>query len=853
MARQTPDRPRRNPQAVKRRPPTDARRQPARRPPARNAGPRRPSRQGAGRFSRFARVAGITFALLFVAVAVTGCAVYATISASLPDPDLTKARGRDQSTVITDRHDKTLVKLYAEENRQDVTLSEIPVQLRQAVIATEDRRFYAHEGVDPIGIARALVTDIIKGRKAQGGSTITQQYVKQAFVTSEKTLKRKVQEAILAQKVERRYTKDEILGLYLNTIYFGHGSYGVEAASRAYFGKSVRDLDLAQSAMIAGVIKSPGLYSPYLHPDAAKLRRDTVLGLMRDQGYITAEEHAQAVAQPIELEGLKRRAAKAPYFIEWVKEQLVSKYGERMVYRGGLRVKTTLDLAAQKDAEKAVSRTLDRKGDPSAAVVALEPKTGAVVAMVGGRDFEKQQFNVAVQGKRQPGSAFKPFVLVTALSQGISPERAYKAGPMTLSVPTGKWKVTGASGLGKNGVMRLRKATEKSVNAVFAQLILEVGPEKVVETAEKMGISKGITPVPAIALGGLEDGVSPLDMASAYGTLANAGRHAKPYAIQKVTGSDGKVLFEANPEVDPGIDPALAYLTTDILKGVIARGTGTGASIGRPAAGKTGTTQRYRDAWFVGYTPELACAVWVGYASAQKEMASVHGRAVTGGSFPATIWARFMRPALAGTPASDFQRPTGLVTRQVCSVSGEKPRPFCPSTVRALMLPTTQLVDCPIHLTATSIEVPDVVGMTKADALSALEAAGLQVTLEERPVAGVGVGVVAEQTPEAGSTVEPDSTVTIVVATDGSANMPPTAQFSGPATVRPGKPATFDASPSADDGTIVTYYWEFGDGATASGKTTSHTWQAPGTYEITLWVTDDSGEQASVTKAITVR
>ncbi len=285
----------------------------------------------------------------------TGVAVYFSVASGLPDPDIRSARGRDQSTVIADRNGKTLARVFAEQNRQDVALSEMPEYVRQAVISTEDQRFYRHEGVDPLGVARALVVDIVRRESAQGGSTITQQYVKQAFVTSEKTLRRKAQEAILAQRVERRYTKDQILELYLNTIYFGHGAYGVEAASRAYFGKGVGKLTVPEAALLAGVIKSPGRYSPYLDPEAALARRNTVLFQMQQQGYLSPAEYEQARATPIKTAGLKPAPARAPYFVEWIKQQLIDEYGRQAVYRGGLRVKTTLDPKAQKAAEKAIA------------------------------------------------------------------------------------------------------------------------------------------------------------------------------------------------------------------------------------------------------------------------------------------------------------------------------------------------------------------------------------------------------------------------------------------------------------------------------------------------------------------
>lgn len=773
------------------------------------------------------------------------------MSKQLPDPDLRTARGRDQSTVITDRAGRGLVRLYAEQNRQDVPLEQIPEDLRNAVIATEDKRFYEHTGVDPLGIARAVLVDITKGKKAQGGSTITQQYVKQAFVGDENSLKRKVKEAILARRIERRYDKDEILELYLNTIYFGHGSYGVEAASRAYFGKRVGRLSIAESAVIAGVIKSPGRFSPYLDPEAGLQRRNVVLAQMRDQGYITAEEYSAAIARPIKLTGLKQASARAPYFVEWVKEKLVREYGEKAVYRGGLRVRTTLDPAMQRAAEESIKGILNRKGDPSAALVAIRPSTGEVLAMVGGRDFKTQQFNVAVQGRRQPGSAFKPFVLATALDEGVNPEGAYPSGPRTFRYAGQIWRVTGAHSASKT--MRLRQATEQSVNSVFAQLILDVGPEDVVKTANDLGIQEEIQPVPAIALGGLETGVSPLEMARAYATLANGGRRPTPYGIAKVVAPGSEVLSATKPNVEASIDPAVAYLTTDILTGVIKRGTGTAANIGRPAAGKTGTTQEYRDAWFVGYTPDLVCAVWVGYPDSQREMKSVHGRRVTGGSFPAEIWARFMKQVLEGTPETAFERPAGLAKATVCADTGGLVTEFCPKPISATIIAKYKPERCTVHTSPVEAVVPQVVGLTKLDAISAIEKAKLKPRILEQNITGVAPGIVASQSPTPGKKVKPDSTITITVNTGGAVSAKPTAAFSGPGAGKAGNQLSFDGSASTDDGKIVSYYWEFGDGATGAGKKASHAWSSPGTYEVTLWVTDDTGQQASVTRTVWIK
>lgn len=793
--------------------------------------------------------------LALVVVGVSGCVLYNGVAGSLPDP--TKPlKGTDLTTRVLDRHGKTITDLFADQNRQYVEMKNIPRAVQEAVIATEDQRYYEHPGVDLIGMMRAVWTDVRAGAKVQGGSTITQQYVKQAFVGDEMSLKRKVSEAILAYRLEQEYSKDKILEMYLNTIYFGHGSYGVQTAAKVYFGKSVDKLSVAEAAVLAGVIKSPARYSPYLEPTAAKDRRDTVLGQMRDQGYIDATAYVEAVALPIETEGLKHGSKVAPYFVEYLKTQLVEKYGEEAVYRGGLTITTTLDLRMQSAAEKAVANNLNRKNDPSAALVAIDPKTGQIVAMVGGRDFLKQQYNAAVQGHRQSGSAFKPFVLATALADGVSPEATFTAGTTRLKIPGGQiWKVSGESGF--SGPTRLRVAMVHSLNPVFAQLILKVGADTVVETARDMGLTTTITPVPAVALGGMAEGVTPLEMASAYSTLANGGTHAKPIGILKVVDKDGAVLFTAKTSSKRALDPAVAYLTTDILKGVITNGTGTAAGIGRPAAGKTGTTQKYRDAWFCGYTPDLAASVWVGYAASQKEMTNVHGIRVTGGSFPARIWASFMRNALKDTPSSQFKRPSGLVEKRICLDSGAAATALCPKTGTGLFLSGHTPDACTLHTTAAGLKMPKLIGLTKVKAITTLDKLALRYSVIENDVPGVAAGTVAAQTPAAGSKITSGTVVTITVSTGGlSTNRPPTAAFtSTPAKPAPGSLVHFDASASHDDGTIVKWVWEFGDGTkdAAAGKLVTHKYAEPGNYQVTLWVTDDGGTTVSLTKVIKVK
>ncbi|MDO8916177.1 MAG: PBP1A family penicillin-binding protein [Coriobacteriia bacterium] len=777
--------------------------------------------------------------------------MYNQIADTLPDPSK-PLRGFDQTTQILARDGRLIADLYAEQNRTNVKLKDLPPTVSQAVIATEDERYYEHAGLDFIGMLRALITDIRAGDAVAGGSTITQQYIKTTFLTPERSLKRKMSEAILAYRLEDRYTKDQILEMYLNTIYFGHGAYGIQTAAEVYFGKNATELTIPETALIAGVIKSPRRFSPYYDADAAKKRRDTVLTQMLKQGYIDDAACTAAIGSPIQTIGLKKGSKVAPYFVEYMKDLLVTEYGEQMVYRSGLRVTTTLDLRMQSAAESAVAKALDKPTDPSAALVALDPKTGEILAMVGGRDFQTQQYNVVVQGHRQSGSAFKPFVIVAALKAGVSPEQTYSSAPIKIPLPNGQtWSVTGASG---KGLMRLRVATAQSVNSVFAQLIMQVGAENVVKTAAAMGITTKITPVPAVALGGMREGVSPLEMASAFGTLANAGTHLKPYGIVEVKDVGGKVLYTGAPAPTKAIDPAIAYLTTDMLRGVISGGTGKKAAIGRPAAGKTGTTQENSDAWFVGYTPNLVTAVWVGYPTEMKPMNNVHGIKVTGGTFPAQIWAAFMKAALAPLPKEDFKKPAGLATAQICLDSGGLATAFCPKKGSGLFLAKQLPKECPLHGTPTSITVPNVIGMPKQDAIAALEALMLKYAIQEKD-STTAPGTVFDQDPKVGSQGTTQTVVTLVVSSGSAADKAPVPLFDySPKPPLSTGAVKFDASASTDDGTIVKYVWEFGDGVkdTTSGKIASHKYAAPGKYSVILWVTDNASHVSKKEEKITV-
>lgn len=403
--------------------------------------------------------------------------------------------------------------------------------------------------------------------------------------------------------------------------------------------------------------------------------------------------------------------------------------------------------------------------------------------------------------------------------------------------------------------MRLRVATAKSINSVYAQLILEVGADTVADTAKKMGIETPIKAVPAIALGSQE--VTPLEMASAYGTLANAGVHVAAHGITRVISVDGETLFEAQSTGEEVLSPAVAYLTTDILKGVITGGTGTAAKIGRPAAGKTGTTQEYRDAWFVGYTPELATAVWMGHVEGQIEMTSVHGKKVTGGSFPAQIWAAYMKAALADVKATDFVQPRGISSASICLETGLAASENCTTTASALFLTSAMPGPCELHALPTAIDVPNLIGLQKADALAKLAELGLKATVEETAVAGVPSGMVADQSPKIGTQVPPGSAIGIIVSSGSPKTEPPVAGFSySPETIVVGVPVKFDASDAHDpDGSIVKWYWEFGTGgdATALGETATHTFQTAGTFTVTLWVTDETGLVSSLPVEVEVK
>lgn len=715
--------------------------------------------------------AGISFIFVFllaIAIAIllflSGTFYLVSLAAELPRLEKEAIKPPDQTTRIYAADGSLLADLHAEENRFLVKLKDVSPYMQKAIVAIEDERFYEHKGVDPVGILRSLYVDIKTGRPAQGASTITQQYVRNIYLSREKTLERKLKEAILAYRIEQIYSKETILEKYLNTVYFGNGCYGVETASQVYFGKPSKNLTLSEAALLAGIVQRPSYYNPYTNLEEVLKRRDIVLKKMLELNFITNDEYEKAIKEKIVLKPLRQRGYYfAPYFVEYVKDLLIKKYGVDRVFRGGLRVYTTLQPKAQIAAEKAVQSILDKPNDPDAALVSIEVETGKIIAMYGGKNFEKQKFNLAIQGKRQPGSSFKTFVLVAALEEGFSPYKTYESSPVNIPLSSGVWKVRNAEG-GGMGVITIRTATVHSVNAVFARLIMDVGPEKVVDVAKRMGITSKIRPFPSIALG--SEPVSVLEMASAYSTLARGGKKIDPIAIVKVTDSSGRIIDEFRPKAVKAIDPWVAYTTVDILKDVVRHGTGTRARIKWPCAGKTGTAQEYRDAWFVGFTPQISTAVWVGYKKAQIPMRNIHGFArVYGGTLPAMIWKKYMSVAMEGKEYIDFPRPQldkDIIQVKICSESGLLATPFCPKTsIQFYKKGTAPKNFCEIH---KGIEIPNLTGVDANEAKNYLISRGLKVNILTEYSDSIPKGKVIRQNPPHGTPVPEKSTVTLYVS-----------------------------------------------------------------------------------------
>lgn len=567
----------------------------------------------------------------------------------------------------------------AVEQRTFVPLARMPRGLLDAVVSIEDERFYSHWGLDLWGIFRAAFANLVSGKRGQGGSTITQQLARTLFLTREKTIQRKIKEAILAVKIERRYRKGEILEMYLNQHYFGHGAWGVEQAARAYFGKHVEELTLPECALLAGLPKSPNAYSPRQDIEKATTRRNLVLAAMVRNGCVTKAEADEASASPIQLRATE--PTNAPYFAAFVRKYLEEAYGDQAVARGGLSAFTTLNLRYQMIAQAALDQGLaaaetlvaaNRRGGASSslrlqgALLAIDARTGAILAMVGGRSFRENEFNRATQARRQPGSSFKPIIYTTALLSGFTPADLVDDTATPFPGRDGKtW--TPVNFDRKNlGPMPLRRALALSRNVVTTRLLNQVGVRTVIGNAKKFGYAGPFRDDLTLAMGTSE--VSLLEMVSAFSVFANGGVRATPYAIRLVKDSQGTVLEQQKPELTPVITPQIGYLMLSMLRDVIDHGTGhliRKHGFTRPCGGKTGSTNDYTDAWFIGFTPSIVCGVWLGYDDRRTL-----GKLMTGGVIAAPIWASFMSEALEGSPVEDFAKPTGIVTATIDPVSG---------------------------------------------------------------------------------------------------------------------------------------------------------------------------------------
>ncbi|GIX47699.1 MAG: penicillin-binding protein 1A [Candidatus Tectimicrobiota bacterium] len=718
---------------------------------------------------------------------VAALALYRELAADLPSVEELTRYQPSLVTTVYDRHGQPLADFFVEK-RFLVPLEAIPQPLRQATVAVEDSRFYTHHGIDVLGILRALWTNLRAGEVREGASTITQQLARTLFLTRERTLKRKLREVILALRIERRFSKDQILEMYLNQIFYGHNAYGVEAAAQTYFGKSVSELTLSEAALIAGLPRAPNRYSPLVNPELSRKRRDHVLRRMVEEGYITAAQAQAAQQAPLVLRPKPEPARQAPYFVEYVRQYLEEHYGATALYRGGFAVHTTLDLRLQQAAERALReglRAIDKRrgyrgplkrlvltgeaavdaariqavtmpdGDPTVrvgevlpgvvlevhpdevvvavkagrgllpaegfawvreanlqqdyawrrplraeeifqrgdviavrvlavdpagkahrlfleqepavegALVAMEVGTGEVLAMVGGYDFARSQFNRAVQAQRQPGSAFKPIVYAAALEAGMTPASIVIDAPVVKpgAEPDTYWKPENYSEK-FYGPTTLRTALAHSRNLVTVRVADKIGVPAVLAYARRLGITSPLAPYLSLALGASD--VTLLELAAAYGVFANAGMYVPPLFITRIVDRHGKVLEEHLPQARRAMSPELAYVMTSLLQGVIEHGTGRRVrALGRPAAGKTGTTNEFRDAWFIGYTPELLAGVWVG-----MDDRTTLGYRETGGRVASPIWLDFMREAVKEQPITDFPAPPGVRFVRIEAQSG---------------------------------------------------------------------------------------------------------------------------------------------------------------------------------------
>ncbi len=634
-------------------------------------------------------VAAVAFSVIFALVA------FIVVAIPLPPPETPLA------SVLYDRNGDAFGRLFVQ-NRTEIPLSQMPEDLRNAAISVEDYRFYKHFGLDPISIVRAFVVDIKKRQFAEGASTITQQLARTLYLSQERRISRKLIEALLALKLELKYSKDEILGMYLNQVYLGAGTYGVEAASWTYFGVPARDLDLPRAALLAGLIRSPEGYSPFNEPELALKRRDNVLRRMNELGYIDESRLRSALSSPL---GTKKRPAplvEAPYFADYVLEQVrqADPALALSLSRGGYKIHTTLDMKAQRSAQRAVAQLRESAPDangvtqPQCALIAMDPSNGQIRAMVGGRDYANTSLNRTVNSHRQPGSMFKPFVYAAALDRGNPPTAVMMCEPIAYPGRDPEHPYQPADYGDEKYHYRfiaMREAITISDNVVAVRWTEQVGPATVASYARRMGIRSPLSENLSLALGSSE--ITPLEAATAFCPLANSGFGVEPSALLKVEDKWGRAVLEKKP-VTPtrALDENVAYILTDMMRGVTRPGGTAGfveGELGRPVAGKTGTTDDSRDAWFAGFTPDLVGVVYVGYDHREKAVGS-------GGSVAAPIWRSFASGALEGLPVADFQRPAGVVEMWVCEETGLPANPACPARSELFIRGTEPTGVCPL-------------------------------------------------------------------------------------------------------------------------------------------------------------
>jgi penicillin-binding protein 1A len=638
----------------------------------------------------------IVFVLL---VTVGGTVTYYALTLDLPGIDALKDYRPSIASRVYDENNALIDEFFLED-RKVVRIAEVPKIVCYAFVAAEDSRFYQHTGLDMQSIFRAMLKNVGAGHIVQGGSTITQQVAKMMYLSPEKKYTRKVKEAILAYKIDKYLSKDEILNLYLNQIYLGHGTYGIESAALGYFGKSAKDLKLPEAAMLAGLPKAPSNYSPFLHYEKAKQRQIYVLTRMMEDGYISQDELAKASAAPLKLRPIKPKDKVAAYFVETIRRYVQEKYGADVLYKEGLSIYTTLNLSAQKYARDAVEKGLveleDREkykhGLVQGALFCMDVKTGAIRAMVGGRDFNKSEFNRATQSRRQPGSAFKPLIYTAAFDKGLNPSSRFVDSPISLEDPSqegGLWKP-------KNfdekfmGPITMRTALVQSRNIVTIKILQEIGVDYAVSYAMNMGITSPLSRTLSLALG--VSGVTLQELVQAYGVLANGGKKVTPYFIKKIVDRTGNVFEETKVQSEQVIDPRIAFMTTYVMQDVVISGTGTRVkSIGRPVAAKTGTTNDMRDAWFIGSTPSLITGVWVGF----DQEASL-GNQEVGGKAAAPVWLYFMEKFLQNMPVESFPTPEGIVFVKVNPKTGQ---PSGSGTLSEAFLANAQPSERPNDLT----------------------------------------------------------------------------------------------------------------------------------------------------------